>query len=139
MVFACGEKSSKILWRKVQQNAAAANAVNQFGGGCGLQDTYAETHFFGNGISKLVFAILSALEPLAHRHRRSKRRLSSKGHVWTGAPGDRQVPMFPVPQKATWPVLILRDACRPRVVVDPGMRRKRFAREPGDPDHRNQP
>ena len=62
------------MWRKVQQNAAAANAANQFGGGCGLQDTYAETHFFGNGISKLVFMILSAVEPLDSSARRPARR-----------------------------------------------------------------
>src|SRR6478736_6518065 len=31
--------------------------------------------------------------------------------------------MFSIPQKATRPVSISRDTCRPRVVVDPGMRR----------------
>src|SRR5271155_2384166 len=31
--------------------------------------------------------------------------------------------MFSVPQKATRPVSITQDTCRPRVVVDPGTRR----------------
>src|SRR6476660_8992671 len=34
--------------------------------------------------------------------------------------------MFSVPQKAIRPVSITRDTCRPRVVVDPGMRAEAF-------------
>ena len=74
MLFACGEKSSKMLPRLI---SLAAVVVSK---------THMPRHTFGNEISKLVFTILSAVEPLdSSPHRPARRGDVFLDYIRTGA------------------------------------------------------